>query len=247
MLINQNTLFELLDVPKEDVALFSIRRSNKAKKLIFKPSIWNGFELVLPRSYDNNWILEMVTENRLKIAQHLAEIKKARAALKPTLIVLPATGHSWKIAYRGIDTTNSNAITETVTTLNVPERAGNILWVPTLLQGWLQKKALEHLPMQLDYVATKLKLSYNVVRIKRQRSRWGSCSIGRNINLNRNLMLMPPEVVDYILHHELVHLKFLNHSSKFWKELNRSFLYCKESLAQLKDYENNKIPEWALV
>jgi len=246
-LINQEDLFELLGVAREDIPLFSIRRSNKAKRLIFRSSIRNGFEIVLPRSYDDNSVLGTVTQNRLRIAQDVAEIKKNRTALKPTSIVLPATGNSWEIVYREIDTEASNAVTETVTTLNVPERAGNVFWVPTLLQQWLQEKALEHLPMRLDCIAKKLKLSYNVVRIKRQRSRWGSCSIRRNINLNRNLMLMPPEVVDYILHHELIHLKVLNHSSKFWKELDRSFPSCQESLAQLKDFENNKIPEWALV
>ncbi|MCL0044560.1 M48 family metallopeptidase, partial [Dehalococcoidia bacterium] len=67
------------------------------------------------------------------------------------------------------------------------------------------------------------------------------------INLNRNLMLMPPETVDYVLYHELVHLKVLNHSAKFWKELERLFPNYKKGLSQLKDFESNKIPSWALV
>ena len=96
-------------------------------------------------------------------------------------------------------------------------------------------------------VAARLKLSYNKVRIKRQKTRWGSCSIKRNINLNRNLMLMPYEVVDYVLHHELTHLRILNHAPKFWKELEISFPGYKKSLKEMKHFERNNIPEWALI
>jgi predicted metal-dependent hydrolase len=246
-LINQDSLVELLSVSNEDASLLSIRHSNKAKSLIFKHSIRKGFEIVLPRSYNNNWVLETVTKNKLKITGHLADIKKGRSALNPTVIALPATGQSWKIAYIGTDNKNPNAVTETVTTLYVPGKVEDFLWVPTILQHWLQQKALDHLPLQLDYLARKLKLPYKVVRIKRQRTRWGSCSIRGNINLNRNLMLMPPAAVDYVLHHELAHLKVLNHSPKFWKEIEGSFPYYKRSLMQLKHWENNKIPEWAIV
>ena len=60
-------------------------------------------------------------------------------------------------------------------------------------------------------------------------------------------MLMPKEVIDYVLHHELVHLKILSHSSKFWEELGRSFPDYKKKIKQLKYFGDNKIPEWALV
>jgi hypothetical protein len=60
-------------------------------------------------------------------------------------------------------------------------------------------------------------------------------------------MLMPQEVVDYVLHHEVIHLQVLNHSSKFWKELELSFPEYKKSINQLKYFGKNEIPEWALV
>ena len=140
-----------------------------------------------------------------------------------------------------------DSITETPTTLEVSEKVEDVFWTATVLLEWLHGKALEYLPKSLHDVSNKLKLPYNEVRIKRQQTLWGSCSIKGNINLNRNLMLMPSEVVDYVLHHELVHLKVLSHSSKFWKELERSFPNYKKSLKQLKYFGGNKIPEWALV
>ena len=246
-MINLDSLLALLAIPKENASLFSLRHSKKAKRLIFKHSIRNGFEIVLPRFYDDNWVLETVTTNKPKIENRLIEIKEARTELKPTTIRLPLLGISWKVIYRETNEKDLNAITETQTILEVSEKTEDTFWTSTVLQQWLHAKALVYLPKHLDNVADKLKLPYNKVRIKRQKTLWGSCSITGNINLNRNLMLMPFEAVDYVVHHELVHLKVLNHSSKFWKELERSFPNYKRGMNQLKYFGANKIPEWALV
>jgi predicted metal-dependent hydrolase len=246
-LIHLDSLLALLAVPEESASLFSLRHSKKAKRLIFKHSIRNGFEIVLPRFYDDNWVLETVTTSKPKIEKRLDEIKEARTELKPTSIRLPLTGSSWKIIYRETNNNDLDAITETPTTLEVSEKAEDVFWTSTVLQEWLHGKALQYLPKYLHDVSAKLKLPYNKVKIKRQKTLWGSCSLKGNINLNRNLMLMPSEVVDYVLHHELVHLKVLSHSSKFWKELECSFPNYKKSLKQLKYFEGNKIPKWALV
>lgn len=243
-MINLDSLLALLNFPEENINLFSLRHSNRAKRLIFKPSIRYGFEIVLPRFYDDKWVLENLNKSKTKIEKRLAEIKEARTDLNPTSIALAATGNSWKVIYRVINDKESVAITETSTTLEVPQNAADAFWTATVLQEWLHQKALEYLPKHLNDVSTKLKLSYNTVSIKRQKTRWGSCSIRGNINLNRNLMLIPPEVVDYVLHHELAHLKVLSHSSNFWEELGRSLPQYKKCLALLKA---QKIPEWALV
>jgi len=245
-MINKDSLLGLLAALEENSNLFSLRQSKRAKRLIFRVSIRNGLEIVLPRLYEERWVLEAITKSKPKIEKSLAEIKEARSELKPIFIDLPATESSWEIVYRGMQDGNTNIITERSRNLEVPEKPDDVFWVPLMLQEWLQEKALRYLPTHLDSVSIKLKLSYNKVRIKRQKTRWGSCSIGKNINLNRNLMFMPSEVVDYVVHHELVHLKVLNHSPKFWKELGRSFPNYKNSINQLK-YLGGKIPEWALV
>ena len=246
-MINFDSLLELLDVPEENINLFSLRHSNRAKRLIFKTSIRNGFEIVLPRFYNDKWVLETVTKSKSKIERSVSEIKEARIELKPTSIALPPTGNSWDVIYREVNEKEPYSIMETSTTLKVPEKLGDAFWAPMALQTWLHEKAEGYLTKRLDSIATSLKVSYNKVRIKKLKTRWGSCSIKRNINLNRNLMLMSTEVVDYVLHHELAHLKVLNHSSKFWKELERSFPNYKKSLKQLKYFGGTKIPKWALV
>jgi predicted metal-dependent hydrolase len=246
-LINLDSLLELLDVTEENINLFSLRHSAKAKRLIFKPSVRNGFEIILPRFYDDNWVLETIAKSKSKIERSISAIKEARLELKPTLIALPPTGNSWEVIYRKVNENHFYPIMETTTNLKVPEKLGDAFWAPMALQAWLHEKAEGYLTKRLDSVATSLKASYNKVSIKKLKTRWGSCSIKRNISLNRNLMLMSIEAVDYVIYHELVHLKVLNHSTTFWKELERSFPNYKKSRNQLKYLETNKMPEWALV
>ena len=58
---------------------------------------------------------------------------------------------------------------------------------------------------------------YEKVRIKNQKTRWGSCSSKRNLNFNMRLMMAPDEAIDYVIIHELCHLRELNHTPAFWR------------------------------
>lgn len=244
-LINLTTLFKLLEIPHTDGKLLSIRHSKKAKRLIFKSSVSKGLEIVLPRFYDEHWVVEVITKRKPKILERLCEIQKARSEYRPSSVYLPSMQSSWRIRYTGTTGNDSVGVKQSTTILEVPEKTEDILWVPMILQEWLQGIAMEYLPKHLDNVSAKLNLSYNKVRIKRQKSRWGSCSIKRNINLNRNLLFMPVEVVDYVIHHELIHLKTLDHSHKFWRQLGKVFPEVKECQKILKNDEKNSVPTWA--
>lgn len=72
---------------------------------------------------------------------------------------------------------------------------------------------------RLDELSQKHGLPYNRVFVKSQKTRWGSCSAKKNINLNIQLAGLPETLMDYAIVHELVHTKILNHSRDFWEEL----------------------------
>lgn len=74
---------------------------------------------------------------------------------------------------------------------------------------------------RLDHLARRHGFAYNKVFVRRQRTRWGSCSGQNNINLNVNLVRLPIELMDYIILHELVHTRIKDHSPRFWKMLGQ--------------------------
>ncbi len=73
---------------------------------------------------------------------------------------------------------------------------------------------------RLYHLAQEYGFTYNKVYIRNQKTRWGSCSRKNNISLNVKLVLLPEELMDYVILHELVHCRIHNHSKKFWNELD---------------------------
>ena len=85
----------------------------------------------------------------------------------------------------------------------------------------LADRALKYIPGRVAYFAPKVGVTYGRITIRNQKTRWGSCSGAGNLNFNCLLMLMPPEVIDYVVVHELCHRKEMNHSRAFWQEVER--------------------------
>lgn len=98
----------------------------------------------------------------------------------------------------------------------------------------LAKQALEYIPRRVEYFANIMGVDYKKITIRNQKTRWGSCSQKGNLNFNCLLMLMPPEVIDYVVVHELCHRKEMNHSKQFWNEVEKILPYYKEAVMWLK-------------
>lgn len=81
----------------------------------------------------------------------------------------------------------------------------------------LVKEASRVFPGRVEYYARKIGVSYNKISVKKQLTRWGSCSAEGNLNFNCLLLLAPPEVIDSVVVHELCHRKEMNHSENFYK------------------------------
>ena len=94
---------------------------------------------------------------------------------------------------------------------------------------------------RVRYFAPLVGVTYNQIAIRVQRTRWGSCSSKGNINFNCLLALVPPDVLDYIVVHELCHRKELNHSERFWTEVGKVLPDYKIRKKWLKDNGANLI------
>ena len=86
----------------------------------------------------------------------------------------------------------------------------------------LANKALAYIPERVKYYAPIVGVNYTRITIRNQKTRWGSCSSKGGLNFNCLLMLTPPEVVDYVVVHELCHRKEMNHSKAFWDEVEKA-------------------------
>lgn len=102
------------------------------------------------------------------------------------------------------------------------------------LEAWLHFKAKEHLPNRVWTLALEHGFKYNKTTIRDQRTRWGSCSSNKTISLNWRLIQIPPRHCDYIVLHELNHLKHMDHSIRFWRSLEAICPWFRESEAWLK-------------
>ena len=105
----------------------------------------------------------------------------------------------------------------------------------------LSDRTKDLLQQRLPELAEILKVSYEKVTVRKQRTRWGSCSSKGNLNFNCLLALVPPAVFDYVVVHELCHLKEMNHSAKFWAEVEKILPDYKECRKWLKDHGDGLI------
>jgi len=104
---------------------------------------------------------------------------------------------------------------------------------------YLYERANEYIPERVRYYADLMKVTYKGITIKKQKTRWASCSVLGNLNFNVLLMMTPPEVIDYVIVHELCHRLEMNHSKKFWDQVERVLPDFKQRKAFLK--ENSRL------
>ncbi len=97
-------------------------------------------------------------------------------------------------------------------------------------------KAREKVISRLTELSGAHELPFNRVFIRKQKTRWGSCSSKNNINLNISLAYLPGDLMDYVILHELVHTKIKNHGRGFWMELDRHVGNGKALKRKLKEY-----------
>ena len=83
----------------------------------------------------------------------------------------------------------------------------------------LRERARSVLAQRTAYFARQIGVTYGRITVRDQKTRWGSCSQTGNLNLNFRLILAPPEVLDYVVVHELCHRRQMNHSAQFWQEV----------------------------
>jgi predicted metal-dependent hydrolase len=107
--------------------------------------------------------------------------------------------------------------------------------IKKILRGFYINRFLEVIKDRIDNYAPKIGVYPKKVTIREQKTRWGSCSSKGNISLNWKLIMAPSKVIDYVIVHELCHMREMNHSKNFWNIVSEVCPDFKESQKWLKD------------
>ena len=207
---------------------YQIKYSKKAKYLRLQIHPSTGLEVILPRRCKleeaekfiikkKEWVLKHLSVNPVK-EQFFYFGKKVEVHQRYNLFQV-----KHKIRFNK----NILLIESPPGAANKPDVFFNI---------WLKHTAKKYLPERTTIIAGKYKFKIGHISIRNQKTRWGSCSTSGNISLNYRLMKFRKEVIDYVIIHELCHLKEMNHSKKFWNLVEHivpDFKFLKKELKRI--------------
>ncbi len=222
-----------------------VRISRRARRLSMRVSPGGRVEVVVPPGVGIPAVERFVATHREWAERRLREfaLDGPRAdERRPATVELPLLAKRWDVEYtrssRCFVTDNDDGL------LRVRTPQGTDAQVGRALLRWLAREAESHLCECLDAVSSETGLDYARMILRRQRTRWGSCSSAGTVSLNVCLVFQRPEVVRYLMVHELCHRRHMNHSAAFWK-LVASFEPHWRSLDKelLKGWKN--VPAWA--
>ncbi|HVA54948.1 MAG TPA: SprT family zinc-dependent metalloprotease [Gammaproteobacteria bacterium] len=195
------------------------RRSPRAKQLQVRITPWQGIEVVIPKRTSKQRVRSFLTRQRKWIRdtweRMQSQIVDADRRLPDTL-ALRAIGEHWQILYRRRSGKQVRIVSHG-RTLIVHHPGDDEPACRTALRSWLARRARECLGAKALRMSAATGNRYRRLQIRGQKSRWGSCSSSGTLSLNYKLLFLEPELVRYLLVHELSHTRVLDHSPRFWK------------------------------
>lgn len=190
-----------------------IRTSARARRLRLVSGV-EGVQAIVPANFDASELSQFVTSKQdwlRKTSRYYERLREKCGGFDESTILYK--GSKYRFALVG-DRLLSAVVSDElkIITFHVPDKRR----AKGYQQAWYRQQTEAMIRERLPAIAERMGLTYNRVSVKKQKSRWGSCSRKGNLNFNLMLAAAPPEVVDYVIVHELAHLAVLDHSPRFW-------------------------------
>jgi len=191
-------------------------KNRRAKHLSIRINQQGEIRVTIPRNVSVKRAEAFLLTRRSWIQLKLGEINHAAGQFR-----LPEEGDMVNIRGKQVH----------ITLQGKEQRGEEALWRVLLQEARL------YLPERVSLLAEAHGLKYTGLKIRRMKSRWGSCTAKNSINLNSWLMMLPEHLSDYIILHELIHTLHRNHSQAFWDRLDQHTLGTSKKLRkELKEY-----------
>ena len=204
--------------PLGATAAFAVRKSARARRLAVRVYPGGRVEVTAPPGIRPRAVEQFVAHHRAWIDARVAELSTEptpAAEPLPTELNLQAVDERWVIGYLPARRAGLRVLAgQRLQVQADPTRPAE---ARRALRTWLQVEARRALEPWLARLGAENGLGYRRLQLRQQRTRWGSCSRAGTISLNLCLLFQPPQLVRYLLLHELCHTRHMNHSPRFWQ------------------------------
>jgi len=226
---------KLIDLGRHEITIegrliiYTLRRSQRARLIWLNIRRETGLIVTVPPQYDIDQISDYLALNSAWIIRNLNKYcpVKEDQLEKPEYLESPSytiryLGKNLKVMQQKTFLENpSITIKNDRLIVNVCrlEKQQSIVQ----LENWLKAQAVNLIYKKTLILSQKMGVVFNKIKIRDQKSRWGSCSCRKNLNFNWRLIMAPEPVLEYVIIHELCHIIEMSHSSLFWSLVSR---YC---------------------
>jgi predicted metal-dependent hydrolase len=200
---------------------WSVRQSVRARRLSVRVFRNGGVEIVVPPRTSPHRVSAFVSEHREWIErQRKRAVPQFDWPMPPSELSLCAISEHWRCT---VVTAGGRLRTRELDDgeLQLKGASADREHMRQLILRWLMRHAALRFEAPLRALAAQMGLTAGKLQIRCQRTRWGSCSRRGTISLNVCLLFQRPEVLRYLMVHELSHLRHMNHSARFWAEVAR--------------------------
>jgi len=229
---------------------YTVRVSARARRVRLSVSAANGLVIVIPRGFEERNVPAVIEQHAAWIERMLDRNAERRAHLSahedgplPSRVELPGIGLSWQVVLRPSDGDGVRGRASGDSIVLTGETGDHDACYQALRRA-IARAARERLPLMLGGVEAETGWRASKVTVRRQRTRWGSCTTKRAISLNESLVFLPPTLVRYVLVHELAHTKRMDHSPVFWAYVERYDAAWKSQRKALREAWRY-VPGWA--
>lgn len=223
---------------------YSLIKHPRAKHVRLRTSLKNGLEITVPPYFNPKNIREILEKHKGWIEKEIQKLIDTRENFNrlPDEIPLRALEKTWKVHYI-LSHHKVQILERPQHEVVLHGKIGNSLTCKKILLDWIKDHAKDFLFFQLNKISKEINLPYSTVHLRNQRTRWGSCSEQKSINLNYKLIFLPKHLVNYLMIHELCHTIHLNHKIRFWSLVKSFDPNFKQNRVELSR-ANNLVPGW---